>query len=444
LQPAACKAGQASGRGTRAAERNEGQVVAQSRAQGGSRDQLARFSQPIRQIVLMLIVLVLTGGFGYLIYPSVSEVFLANPYLNGAIGLVFVVGILTCFVQVLQLIVSVNWIEDFVARRPGHEFSRAPRLLASLAALLRDRRTRSMSISTTSARSILESVATRIDEARDITRYIVNLLIFLGLLGTFYGLATTVPAVVDTIRSLAPQEGESGIEVFDKLMVGLEAQLGGMGTAFSSSLLGLAGSLVVGLLELFAGHGQNRFYRELEEWLSGITRLGLASGEGEGIVEQTALVALLDQVVARLEAIEDREATLPQAIADGIAAPLVAAIERLGARHDAASSVADAQLAAMVQLQAALGRDLPLLADGQNRLAAALGSLAERMPDAQIGTAPGGLHDAENRMRLRSIDTQLQRIFAELAEGRAQSTADLRADIAALAAAVRGLGRWQG
>mgnify|MGYP007000383185 len=134
-------------------------------------------------------------------------------------------------------------------------------------------------------RSILDSVATRLDEARDITRYIINLLIFLGLLGTFYGLATTVPAVVETIRTLAPKEGQSAIEVFDKLMSGLENQLGGMGTAFASSLLGLAGSLVVGLLELFSGHGQNRFYMELEEWISSFTRVSVFSAPDESSQE---------------------------------------------------------------------------------------------------------------------------------------------------------------
>jgi len=145
-----------------------------------------------------------------------------------------------------------------------------------------------MQISSTSSRSLLDSVATRIAELRDITRYIVNLLIFLGLLGTFYGLATTVPAIVDTISNLEPRDGETGADVFRRLQSGLEAQMGGMGVAFASSLLGLAGSLVVGLLELFAGHGQNRFYRELEEWLSTITRLGFAGGEGEACLLYTS------------------------------------------------------------------------------------------------------------------------------------------------------------
>ena len=211
------------------------------------REAESQFSLPIRQILLMVIVLVLVGFLAYVAYPQVAPVFLANPWLNGVIGGVFVIGVLACFWQLYQLISSVTWIEGFVQERPGHQFTRAPRLLASLATLLRARGARAQ-IGTTSARSILDSVATRIDEARDITRYIVNVLIFLGLLGTFYGLATTVPAVVDTIRSLAPAAGEDGgdVNVFNRLITGLESQLGGMGVAFASSLLGLAHSAQLG------------------------------------------------------------------------------------------------------------------------------------------------------------------------------------------------------
>ena len=150
----------------------------------------------------------------------------------------FFVGVLACFWQVLTLISSVNWIEGFALDRPGHGFTKAPRLLAPLSAMLSGRHAR-RSLTSASTRSILESVATRIEEQRDLTRYLINLLIFLGLLGTFFGLATVVPAVVDTIRSLAPKEGQSAMASFDTLMHGLEGQLGGMGTAFGSSLLGL-------------------------------------------------------------------------------------------------------------------------------------------------------------------------------------------------------------
>jgi hypothetical protein len=386
-----------------------------------ARDEQVRFTQPVRQIVVMLVVLCLTGVAAWLIYPAVAGMFLSSPWLNGLIILVFVIGVLACFWQVVQLVISVGWIEDFVARRPGHEFTRAPRLLGSLAALLRERRAR-MSLSTTSSRSILDSVAARVDEARDITRYIVNLLIFLGLLGTFYGLATTVPAVVETIRSLAPHEGQTGIEVFESLMTGLEAQLGGMGTAFSSSLLGLAGSLVVGLLELFASHGQNRFYRELEEWLSGVTRVGLGTLEGEGHGDQSAVAAVLEQVVLRLEQMEDRGSTIEVEVLRGI--------DALGT---ALSGMVERDAAAARMMADSLGR----IADGQSAIAAAL----------QEGASAGSMeraHEAENRMRLRSIDTQLQRIFEEIAEGRQQSTSELRADIAALTTAVRLLARSQG
>ncbi|MGB7320613.1 MAG: biopolymer transporter ExbB, partial [Albidovulum sp.] len=185
------------------------------------------FSQPLRQVAMMLLVSALVGAGAYVAYGPIFSIFIANPWLNGLILGVFIFGILTCFWQVVQMMRSVIWIEGFAANRPGHEVTVAPRLLAPLAALLRSRGPRAGQISSSSARSILESVAARIDEARDITRYLTSLLIFLGLLGTFYGLAITVPAVVDTIRALAPQEGESGMQVFAKLMSGLEKQLGG-------------------------------------------------------------------------------------------------------------------------------------------------------------------------------------------------------------------------
>lgn len=164
------------------------------------------FSQPIRQIILMLAVVALVAVGAWVAFPTVAPVFLANPWLNGVIFGVFVVGVLACFFQVFQLMSSVGWIEGFAGGRPGADIAAPPRLLAPLANLLRSKGARS-NLSASSTRSILESVANRLEEQRDITRYIVNLLIFLGLLGTFYGLATTVPAVVDTIRS--PRRRES-------------------------------------------------------------------------------------------------------------------------------------------------------------------------------------------------------------------------------------------
>jgi hypothetical protein len=376
-------------------------------------DTTITFSQPIRQIVTMMLVTAMVIFGAWFIHDQVAEIVRTNPLLNGLIGIVFLLGIATCFWQVLILMQSVSWIEDFVRARPGHESIAPPSLLAPLASLLRSRR--GMTISNSSSRSIQESVESRIEESRDITRYLINLLVFLGLLGTFWGLATTVPAVVDTIRSLAPQEGESGLDVFGKLMKGLESQLGGMGTAFASSLLGLAGSLVVGLLELFAGHGQNRFVRELEEWLSSITRLGF-SGEGEG-GDSGQLGQVLEGLSAQVEAL--------QMIAGDAEAGRVMMEERLGDLSMAIAALAE-------RMQAIGGQSAPLIriADGQERLIAAL-----------TGEDSKSAVDAESRMRLRSIDVQLLRILEEISAGRQESVADLRGDLSALTAAMRQMNR---
>ena len=367
-----------------------------------------QFSQPVRQITSMMVALGLVGAGLYIGFAQLGAIFWSNPYLNGAILIVFVLGVLSCFGQVAQLMRSVQWIEGFAKQRLGYEEDKAPGLLAPLATLLRSRGAR-MQISSSSSRSILESVAQRIDEDREITRYIGNTLIFLGLLGTFYGLATTVPALVETIRSLNPAEGEDGADIFGRLQQGLESQLGGMGTAFSSSLLGLAGSLVVGLLELFASHGQNRFYRELEEWLSTITRLGFASGD-EGGGETSMLSSFLDHMAQQMDA---QHNALMQTQADRAAlnerlAELTEALKGGGG-----SGTTDALLAKV--------------ADGQERL---LGKLQDSGVD--------GI-DAESRMRLRSIDVQMLRILEEMSAGRQETVADLRGDIAGLTRALRAI-----
>ena len=391
-----------------------------ARAFGSTRHERARvvqFTQPVRQIILMLVALGLVGAGVWVAYPRVSGIFLANIWLNGFIFAVFVIGVLATFWQVAQLSSSVRWIEGFAAQTPGHQITVAPRLLAPLAALLRSRG-RDAPISSSSAQSILESVGTRIDEERDITRYIVNLLIFLGLLGTFYGLATSVPAVVETIRSLAPQEGETALSGFGRLMVGLEQQMDGMGVAFSSSLLGLAGSLVVGLLELFASHGQNRFYRELEEWLTSITRLGTAS-DPEGGSALAAVAGVLDSLAEQFEAMRalQVEAEAGRAQLDQGLATLAEAVERLSLRFEMESSTAQA---------------LSRLADGQEQVIALLSARAVD-PEPHL--------EAETRLRLRSIDVQLLRIHEEISAGRLESLSDLRADLATLTQAVRQLNR---
>ena len=366
------------------------------------REPRPHFSQPVRQILMMLVVLGLSAFGGVVAAPRVWPVFEANPYLNGFIFGVFLIGLVACFWQVFQLIGSVRWIERFAGGEVDDAY-RPPQLLAPLASLLRSRGARTQ-LTSSSTQSILDSVATRIDEEREITRYIVNLLIFLGLLGTFYGLATTVPAVVDTIRSLAPQEGEEGVAVFNRLMTGLEAQLGGMGVAFASSLLGLTGSLIVGLMELLASHGQNRFYRELEEWLSTITRVGFASNE-EGAPDNGVINGVLDHMAEQMQTLQQMfvQSDAGRAEID----------EKLG-------RVADA----IVDMNERMDRDdtatgaLERVAMGQEQLLEVLQT-----------QGPGEGIDAESRMRLRSIDVQMLRILEEISAGRQESMAELRKDI---------------
>ena len=364
------------------------------------------FSQPIRQVLLMLSVLALTSAGTVVAAPRVLAVFTANLWLNGFILFVFFVGVISCFVQVVQLIKSVRWIEEFV-NKPDKGSAKAPQLLAPLATLLRSRGA-SIQISASSSQSILESVSTRVEEAREITRYIVNLLIFLGLLGTFYGLATTVPALVETIRSLAPQEGETGFEVFTRLMSGLEGQLSGMGVAFASSLLGLAGSLVVGLLELFAGQAQNRFYRELEEWLSTITSFNVTVEEGNSSTDNTFLLGIFERLGDQIEL-----------------------MERFLNKDQSTMAPTDREFAILqdkfVKVMEKNKSNLENLIDNFTKSQKQLFDFLKSKESVE-----GGI-DAESRMRLRSIDVQMLHISEEIAVGRQEAIKAIREEIANLA-----------
>jgi len=211
----------------------------------------------------MIIFLIISGFIALILYRQVYEAFLANPGLNGVIIAVLLIGIVLAFRQVLRLFPEIRWVNTFRVAEPGVEVERAPVLLAPMATLLGDRIGR-MAISTQTMRSILDSIQMRLDEDRDMSRYLVSLLIFLGLLGTFWGLLQTVSAVASTIQNLDVSSGSTGV-IFEDLKAGLTEPLGGMGTAFSSSLFGLAGSLVLGFLDLQAGQAQNMFYNDLED-----------------------------------------------------------------------------------------------------------------------------------------------------------------------------------
>ncbi len=224
-----------------------------------------KLSSPRIFLVRMLVFLVLCTLVGVVLYRQILGAFMANPGLNGLIIGVLVIGILLSFRQVLRLFPEVAWVNSFRLADPGIAVERPPALLAPMAALLGDRLGR-MAISTQMMRGILDSIAMRLDEARDLSRYLTGLLIFLGLLGTFWGLIETVGSVGKVVDTLKP--GGDSASVFETLREGLAAPLGGMGIAFSSSLFGLAGSLILGFLDLQMSQAQNRFYTNLEDWLS--------------------------------------------------------------------------------------------------------------------------------------------------------------------------------
>ena len=226
-----------------------------------------RLSSPQVFLLSMIIFLALAGFVAAILFRQISSAFATNPGLNGLILGVLAVGILLAFMQVIRLFREVRWVNSF---RQG-ETARDPVLLAPMQAMLS--RNTATSLSTASMRSILDSIATRLDESRDISRYLIGLLVFLGLLGTFWGLLQTIGSIGDTIQSLDPGTGDAN-DTLNALKSGLARPLDGMGTAFSSSLFGLAGSLVLGFLDLQAGRAQNRFYTELENWLSSVTDVG--------------------------------------------------------------------------------------------------------------------------------------------------------------------------
>jgi len=228
-----------------------------------------KLSSPRIFLFRMLVFLVLCALILVVLYKQIWAAFLANPGLNSVIILVALIGILLSFRQVIRLFPEVNWVNGFRIADPGLAVARPPVLLAPMATILGDRVGR-IAIYAQIMRSLLDSIATRLDEARDLSRYMTSLLIFLGLLGTFWGLIETVGSVGKVIDGLKVG-GDAGA-IFDSLKEGLAAPLGGMGISFSSSLFGLAGSLVLGFLDLQMSQAQNRFYIDLEDWLSSTVR----------------------------------------------------------------------------------------------------------------------------------------------------------------------------
>ena len=330
--------------------------------------------------------------------------FHANPALNGLIVGVLVLGIAYSFRQVLTLRREVNWIVNVRTGRPGISVQAAPRLLAPLAAILGEQ-TRRFRLSALALRSLLDGISARLDEQRDIARYTIGLLIFLGLLGTFWGLLQTIDSVGGVIAGLSVG-GDSDLNaVFTNLKAGLQAPLAGMGTAFSSSLFGLAGSLVLGFLELQASQAQNRFFNDLEDWLAGQTRL--SSGGGGGAVGMDQDQAVPAYVQALLEQTADSLESLQRTIDRGEES-------RISANQSMA--VLAENLSALTDQMRAEQALMEQLAEGQLELRPVLAKLAE--------TRASGNFDEILQQHIRNIDVHLARLMEQLASGRSEMVQD--------------------
>ncbi len=367
-------------------------------------------TRPRRFLLRMLGFLAAVLALAALLHEHLIHAFQANPVLNGLILAVLFIGILYVFRQVSALTREVEWLETFKRNKPGLAGLGQPRLLAPMASMMSEKRER-FTLSALAMRSLLDGIQSRLDESRELSRYMVGLLIFLGLLGTFWGLLLTINAIGAVIGGMSIGTGEI-TQLFGQLQSGLQAPLAGMGTAFSTSLFGLAAALVLGFLDLTAGQAQNRFFNDLEDLLAQQTRLssGAIGGmEGEGGSVPVYVQALLEQTAENLEGLQR---TLGRGEEGRIAAnqAVIGLTERLGQLTD--------QMRANQQL-------LLRVAEGQSELRPVLSRLA----DVQ---ANGAIDDA-TRGHIRNLELYMARMLEEMMQGRTQTTNEIRSEIKLLA-----------
>ena len=374
-------------------------------------------TRPTVYLVRMALFLALVGALVAYLFPVLRPIFENNPELNSLILGVLLFGIAWNLVQVFRLTTEVTWLNIYQSARAKIATIRAPRLLAPMASMLARREgqnpgeQRRLTLSATAMRSLLDGISSRLDEGRELSRYMTGLLIFLGLLGTFWGLLRTIGSVSDVIGNMSAGSGDLNL-LFDQLKTGLVKPLAGMGTAFSASLFGLAGALVLGFLDLTAGQAQNRFFNELEEWLAGLTRL--ASGaltEGDGSVP-VYVQALLEQTAENMEGL--------QRILTRGEEGRVEANQAIMTLNDRLSLLADTMRA---------NQHLMLrIAESQTSLGPAL----QRLSDMQGG-------DDVARGHLRTIEQTLNRILSDIQQGRVAATNDVRGDIRILTRTIAAL-----
>lgn len=371
----------------------------------------ADVARPLPYALRMIAFLVAVGLVASLLHEQVYRFFLRNPPLNSLILSVLVLGIGLSFRAVLSLGPEVKWLERFRRADPTLPGEPVPPLVRPLAAMLRDPQAR-VGLSATGVRSVLDGVDSRLDERRETSRYLIALLIFLGLLGTFWGLLLTATSVGDTIRALGGVSSDPA-EMFETLRAGLEAPLSGMGTAFSTSLFGLACSLVLGFLDLQASQAQNRFANELEGWLAGHVRLGGAD-PGEGAAAPAYLCALLEKT---FEGFDELQRRLMRATEESSGAG--AAFRMLAERW---ASVGDEMARRNAQAESS--------AEAQRETAQLLRRIA-----GAVESGRGGVDEA-TRTQLRNIEAALLRQADASARGMDRALAEIRAEIRLLARTV--------
>jgi hypothetical protein len=373
-----------------------------------------------RFIFRMVLFLVLVAGLAAALFRPLSIAFMGNPAVNGVILGLLLAGIVYIFRQVLLLGPESEWIENFRERLANRDLTApsgpAPRLLASMAGMLGSRQSGRVSLSATSLRTLLDGIASRLDETRETSRYLIGTLIFLGLLGTFYGLLETVRSVGGVIGGLDISANDVA-RAFAALKSALATPLHGMATAFSASLFGLSGSLVLGFLDLQAGQAQNRFYNDLEEWLSTYTRLssGAFGDGGEGSVP-AYIQTLLEQTADSLDNLQRILARSEES--------RLSANATLGALSDRLASLSD-HIKAGQLLMVRLG-------DNHLELKPALVRLAT-VAENSLG------RDDVLSGHMRNIEAYMARMTEDIPDGRAQSVAELRGEIRLLARTIAAL-----
>jgi hypothetical protein len=374
-------------------------------------------SRPNRYLAWMVVCVVAVLILGVVLYRPLSAAFSVNPALNGGILAVLLIGIVFIFWQVFRLFRDIHWVEAYRAGGANLQAVPPPRLLAPMAAMIGERKGR-LSLSALSLRSLLDGVSARLDESHDISSYLTRLLVFLGLLGTFWGLLGTINEVGAAIGQLTVDTTDPAA-MFTQLKEGLQGPLVGMGTAFSASLFGLAGSLVLGFLELLASQAQNRFYNELEDWLSAQTRIGSGGPVGEGGDQSVPayIQALLEQTADSLDSLQRTMSRGEES--------RIQANNNFQALADRLSTLTD-QMRTEQQL-------MIKLAESQSEMR----PLLQRLSDL---AASGGFGlDETSRHHLRNVDVHMTRLIEELNIGRQYTVQELRSEIRLLARTIAAL-----